>query len=116
MELINIKEISSIETFDKEIKPKQYHYYYEKGWKFLWWTITKKGWYRRELFLPYLIPSEYLGEDKPKDEIEYTKARCTIMMNNTASSTKEFDTHQEALQYAERIRSKCCNTIQLTEL
>ncbi len=113
MELINIKEVSSIETFDKELSI-----------NYIWIDEYKSFWYKRQAGFHFITSIGMSDEIEDVDTdifiVEnkrvYNKPHCTIMMNNESSTTKRFETYQEANQYASQIRSKCCNTIQLIEL
>ena len=114
MELINVKELSSIEIFDKrKIIDKDGYDSYDSGCKLLGITFIKKGWYHRFSYSGY-SHSLYIGKEKPA--VHYSKPYCKIIMKNLSYSNKKFDTYEEAKQYAKQIRNKCSEHIKLIEL
>lgn len=136
MELINFKEILSIETFDKK---RNLYYIWRKGvikkhW--LWGDLgVQEGFWKISSYTDYttgvgidLLTSnattvnlnKYIIENIIEDEIVYKvvydKPYCKIIMKNKCTTTKLFDTYKEAKQYAEQIRNKCSDYIKLIKL
>lgn len=134
MELINFKEIVSIETFDKKRNP---YYIWRIGGviKMPWWCrniVEKEGFMKIESYIDefnrdslrsvkssvnldkYII--ENITENKIVYKVVYDKPYCKIIMKNKCITTKLFDTYKEANIYAQRIRDKCSKYIKLIDL
>ncbi len=126
-ELINLKEILSIKTFDK--KRNSFFIWKNAGIiKMSWWCrdiIEEEGWRKiasdfsgsskRDVNLDKYIIGDVIV-NKIVYKVVYYKPYCKIVMKNKCTTTKLFDTYKEANTYAQQIREKCSNIIQLVEL